>query len=229
MKKFLSEPEVRGFFYLWSQGTVAPVAIVFTEFFFFNFFSNCSKLPTSLKDTRNGKKQQKSSKCVCLPWLESISLFSPGWPWTPASASWAPWTATWCILPTLALHGKFHLCVSVTEALCYWDPQTVAEGASASYPGNLLFFPSPWYQHLLLLRMSFCFFLVLRSEVGTGEEGCSWWHFCYIVGIYSGVLLCWAWMCEWKAALWRWGTTPWPSPHHCPVLLLTLSSWGGCF
>lgn len=83
------------------------------------FFSNCSKLPTSLKDTRNGKKQQKSSKCVCLPWLESISLFSPGWPWTPpASASWAPWTATWCILPTLALHSKFlqfHLCVSVTE------------------------------------------------------------------------------------------------------------------
>lgn len=35
VKKFLSEPEVRGFFYLWSQGTVAPVAIVFTEFFFF--------------------------------------------------------------------------------------------------------------------------------------------------------------------------------------------------
>lgn len=81
----------------------------------------------------------------------------------------------------------------LSEALCYWDPQAVAEGASASYPGHLLFFPSPWYQHLLLLRMSFCFFLVLRSEVGTGEE-----ELLLMTLLYpepdSGVLLCWAWM-----------------------------------
>lgn len=38
VKKFLSGPEVRGFFYLWSQGTVAPVTILFTEFFFLNIF-----------------------------------------------------------------------------------------------------------------------------------------------------------------------------------------------
>lgn len=83
----------------------------------------------------------------------------------------------------------------LSEVLCYWDPQAVAEGASASYPGHLLFFPSPWYQHLPLLRMSFCFFLVLRSEVGTGEE-----ELLLMTLLYpepdSGVLLCWAWMCE---------------------------------
>lgn len=50
--------------------------------------------------------------------------------------------------------------------------------------------------------MSFCFFLVLRSEVGTGEE-----ELLLMTLLYpepdSGVLLCWAWMSEWKAALWR--------------------------
>lgn len=87
VKKFLSEPEVRGFFfYLWSQGTVAPVAIVFTEYLFFfkkYIFSNRSKLPTSLKDMRNGKKQQeipnvfvcpglKASHCLTLAGLELL-------------------------------------------------------------------------------------------------------------------------------------------------------------
>lgn len=45
VKKFLSEPEVRGFFYLWSQGTVAPVAIVFTEFFFKYFLVTVENFP----------------------------------------------------------------------------------------------------------------------------------------------------------------------------------------
>lgn len=50
--------------------------------------------------------------------------------------------------------------------------------------------------------MSFCFFLVFRSEVGTGEEELLLMTLLYLEPD-SGVLLYWAWMCEWKAALWR--------------------------
>lgn len=51
-----------------------------TQYLFFikHIFSNSSKLPTSLKDMKNGNSRKP--QCACLPWLESVSLFGPGWP-----------------------------------------------------------------------------------------------------------------------------------------------------
>lgn len=177
MKKFRAWGKRIFFFFFWSQGTVAPVAIVFTQYLFLKniyILSNRSKLPTSLKDMRNGKKQQeipnvfvcpglRASHCLTLADLELL-------PQLPETLERYLMYTT-----TLALHSKclqFHLCVPVTEC------STLLLRSTSSYPGHLLFFSSPWYQHLLVLRMSFCFLLVLRSEVGTGEEERSWRHFC---------------------------------------------------
>lgn len=69
--KFWSEPEVRGFLFCNPNEMLLLRKDLFFFFFFLhktflkNIFSNHSKLPTSLKDMKNGNKQQKISS-VCL-------------------------------------------------------------------------------------------------------------------------------------------------------------------
>lgn len=181
----------------------------------------------------NSRKSQ-----VCLSaWLESVSLFSPGWPWTPCLGFLRPLD---CYLMYTTNPGSKQY-VSAVSHVSQWlrkDVQYVvtestanAGGSPASYPGHLLFVT--WYQHLLLLRISFCFVLVLRSGDRWGraalEDTCTWNQVAEHVPARCGY--------EWKAcsppcgappspvelrrALWSWGAaafTTW---------LLMSSAWGG--
>lgn len=52
---------------------------------------------------------------VCV-YLESNSLLSPAWPWTPALASWVPWTI-WCIPPHLPNSYFPQFCLAVYQRL----------------------------------------------------------------------------------------------------------------
>lgn len=140
---------------------------------------------------KNGNSRKSPVRLSAQAW---VSLFSPSWPWTPASASWDPWAAPWCIPPTLTSNSKFPqslICPSDLVKTC----SALFLRSKGSYLGHLWVFPSPWYQHLLWLRMPFGFLLALRSEVGDGRGGaaledasgpdCDSW-----------VLPCWAWECE---------------------------------
>lgn len=80
----------------------------------------------------------------------------------------------------------------LSAVLCYWDPQAVAERSSGSYPG-----------HLFIENV---FLLLPGTQIRSGDRwGRAALDDTFVPGTDSRVLLCWAWIREWKAALTHWG------------------------
>lgn len=112
----------------------------------------------------------ENPQCVCLPWLERVSLFSPGWPWTPASASWDPWAAPWCIPPTLASNSKFPqslICPSDLVKTC----SALFLRSKGSYLGHLLSFPFSLVPTFTLVENAFWLLVDTQIRSGDGRGG----------------------------------------------------------
>lgn len=103
-QEFWSELRLEGFCFVIPMKCCCFLGKICSFFFFLhntflkNIFSNHSKLPTSLKGMKNRNKQ--NSQCV----------FSPSWPWTPASDLLKP--LDYCYL----MH-------TTTPVLWCWDAQ----------------------------------------------------------------------------------------------------------